>query len=183
MAVVGIMVVIGFLHCLVIKGLIFCHVIRLFCHYIMWQPKRWPLWSYLVTHILGCLHVTFFILKNWYREKCNFFSVCMELYGKSIFFSMILRNMASCRNVISMFGELFVPRYHSFFVFMPELLMFQFHITCMEVRVALKNRNVKPVKVQCAISFTTVRHAAHTTIATGTLNSAARLLGMLQSSR
>jgi hypothetical protein len=107
----------------------------------------------------------------------------MELYGKSIFFSMILRNMASCRNVISMFGELFVPRYHSFFVCMPGLLMLQFQLTCMEVRVALKNGNVKPMKIQCAISFPTVRHAAHTTIATGTLNSAARLLGVLQSSR
>jgi hypothetical protein len=61
--------------------------------------------------------------------------------------------------------------------------MFQFQITCIEARVALKNRNVKPMKVQCAISFTTVRHAAHTTAVTGTLNSAARLLGMSQSSR
>jgi hypothetical protein len=53
----------------------------------------------------------------------------------------------------------------------------------MEVRVALKNRNAKPMKVQCAISFTVVRHAAQTTTVTGTSNSAARLLGMLQNSR
>jgi hypothetical protein len=82
-----------------------------------------------------------------------------------------------------MFGELSVPRYHSYYVLMPRLLMFQFQITCMEVRVALKNRNVKPVKVQCAISFTAVRHAARTTFVTGTSNSDARLLEMLQSSR
>ena len=122
-------------------------------------------------------------LKIGIQKNVIFFSVCMELYGKSIFLFMILWNMASCRNANCMFCEFFMSRYHSFYVLMTRLLMFQFQITCMEVRVALKNRNVKPMKVQCVISFTAVRHAAHTTVVTGTLNSAARLLGMLQSSR
>ena len=130
--------------------------------------------------MLGYVHVTLLILKNMYSEKCNFI---FSLYGKNIFLCMILWNMASCRNVNSMFCELFVPGYHSFYVLMTRLLMLQFQVTCMEVRVELKNRNVKSMKVQCAISFTAVRHAAHTTVVTGILNSAARLLGMLQSSR
>lgn len=141
------------------------------------------MWIYIFTHMLGYVHLPCLSLKIDIQKNVILFSVCMEVYGKSIFLYMILWNMASCRNVNSMFCELFVPRYHSFYVHTTRLLMFQFQITCMEVRVALKNRNVKPMKVQCAISFTAVRHAAHTTVVTGTLNSAARLLGMLQSSR
>ena len=62
-------------------------------------------------YMLPCLSLKVGIQKN-----VILFSVCMELYGKSILLCTILWNMTSSRNVNSMFYEQFVPRYHSFYV-------------------------------------------------------------------